>query len=185
MKPGESGGNTATPGSSMKPGESGGNTATPGSSTKPGETGGNTATPGNSTKPGTSAGPSYSAKPAQTNPPAGNIQQSPAPSSAKPAGEENGQITDLTGTGQSNTKKKKYVRLKKKTIKLRRGKKAKIVIKKKMPGDKVKKYKILKGKKYIRITKKGVVKGRRKGVAVIKVIMKSKASAKCKIIVKK
>ena len=184
-KPGESGGNIATPGNSTKPGETGGNTAAPGNSMKPGESGGNTETPGNNTKPGTSAGPSYSAKPAQTNPPAGNIQQSPAPSTAKPAGEENGQITDSTGTGQSNTKKKKYVRLKKKTIKLRRGKKAKIVIKKKMPGDKVKKYKILKGKKYIRITKKGVVKGRRKGVAVIKVIMKSKASAKCKIIVKK
>ena len=48
----------------------------------------------------------------------------------------------------------------------------------------MKKYKIIKGKKYICVSKKGVVKGRRKGKAVVKVVMKSGASAKCRIVVR-
>ena len=59
------------------------------------------------------------------------------------------------------------------------------MIKVKTPGDKVKRYKVIGKKKIIKINAKGVVKAKRKGKVTIKVIMKSGATAKCRVIVKK
>ena len=83
---------------------------------------------------------------------------------------------------QVEVKKPKVV-LKKKTIKVKVGKKTKLKIKKKIKTDKVKKYKVSR-KKVAKITKKGVIKGLRKGKTTITVIMKSGVKKKCKVIVK-
>lgn len=91
-----------------------------------------------------------------------------------------------SGNGtQDGGSKKATVTLKKKVLKVKVGKKVRIQIKKKTTGDKVKNYKVTSGKKNVKVSKKGVVKGLKKGKATVKVTMKSGASAKCKIKVKK
>ena len=87
---------------------------------------------------------------------------------------------DLTEDGEKIT-----LRLAKKTLTIKRGKKKRIVIKVKASGDKVKRYKVIGRKKIVRVNAKGVVTAKKKGKVTIKVIMKSGATAKCKIIVKK
>ena len=77
------------------------------------------------------------------------------------------------------------LRLAKKKLIIKRGKKKHIVIKAKTQGDKVKRYKVIGKKKIVRVTAKGVVIAKKKGKVTIKVIMKSGATAKCKVIVKK
>ena len=141
--------------------------------------------------------PTASGNPSGSNP---SSTSSPLPtSSANPGGSNVGTGNGTGGTGTVPTisptptggnnpdttiHKKPTVKLKKKVLRVKKGKKVKIQIKKKMPGDKVKKYKIIGKKKIVKVTKKGVVKGRRKGRVTIKVIMKSGASARCKVIVK-
>jgi endoglucanase len=80
--------------------------------------------------------------------------------------------------------KKATVRLKKSVIRIKKGQKARIVIRKKATGDKVKKYTVSGKKNIITISKAGVVKGRKKGTVRVKVVMKSGASAWCRIVVR-
>jgi hypothetical protein len=70
-------------------------------------------------------------------------------------------------------------------IRLKKGKKARIAIKTKAAGDSVKKYTIVGKKNIITVTKKGVVTGRQKGTVRVKVVMKSGASAWCRIVVRR
>lgn len=156
--PGSSG--TPAPGESIAP--------TPGSSTSP--------APDTSSKPGTSPTPTKSPDGSTTSgggktttAPSGSTAQSPS------TGDEN-----LTEDGGATT-----LRLAKKTLTIKRGKKKRIVIKVKASGDKVKQYKVIGRKKIVRVNAKGVVAAKKKGKVTIKVIMKSGATAKCKIIVKK
>lgn len=189
-QPGQSSepGESALPGASSEPGASGqpdvsstppDTTVQPGQSSEPGTTDlpgvsgqpsgssapGVTNQPGASTRPGTTAQPGSTGRPAVTG--------TPAPTT--PGGDQYG--------GQNNGKKTKLV-LKKKTLKIKVGRKAKIRIKKKAAGDQVKKYRI-RGKKIVKVSQKGVVRGKRKGKTKVVVIMKSGARAVCKIIVKK
>lgn len=145
---------------------------------QPGLSSGTASGTSGTTKPGTSAQPGTSQTPS-------GVQTTAKPGTAT-GSNESGSNGSVQPGGENNTgvNGQKFVRLKKKVLKIKKGKKAKIRIKKKMPGDKVKRYKITKGKKYIKVTSKGVVKGRRKGKAVVKVIMKSGASASCRIIVR-
>ena len=194
---------TPAPGTSSEPSAS----AAPGTSGNPSVT----SAPGTSNDPSVTAAPGASGQPSVSNPPVPTARNTPnqpqntmkpgttnQPSSTKvPSGTSSaGNNTSGVGnSGQSGTgfdngslnnggTNGKYVILKKKVLKIKKGRKAKIVICRKMSKDRVKKYKIIKGKKYIRVSKKGVVKGRRKGKAVVKVVMKSGASAKCRIVVR-
>ena len=156
--PGSSG--TPAPGESIAP--------TPGSSTSP--------APDTSSKPGTSPTPTKS-QDGSTTSGGGKTTTAPSGSTAQSPSTED---EDLTEDGEEIT-----LRLAKKTLTIKRGKKKRIVIKVKASGDKVKRYKVIGGKKIVRVNAKGVVAAKKKGKVTIKVIMKSGATAKCKIIVKK
>ena len=166
-----------TPGTSPAP------TPTPGTSPTPTPTPGGTTTPNpdTSSRPGTSseptnpttsasATPSGSPLPGGTTAPSGNVTQTSSTDDS-----------ELTNSGSQGAK----IRLAKKTLKIKKGKKKRIVIRVKTPGDKVKRYKIIGKKTIVKINAKGVVKAKRKGKVTIKVIMKSGATAKCRVIVKK
>ncbi len=75
---------------------------------------------------------------------------------------------------------KPTVKLKKKTIVLKKKKSAKIQFKEKLDTDSIKKCKII-GKKVVKVTKKGIIKGLKKGKATIKITMKSGVVVKCKV----
>ena len=178
-------GTSSEPSASAAPGTSNGPsvTAAPGTSGQPSvsnppvPTASNTPNqPQNTTKPGTTNQPSSTKVPSGTSS-AGNNTSGVGNSGQSGTGFDNGSLNNGGTNG-------KYVILKKKVLKIKKGRKAKIVIRRKMSKDRVKKYKIIKGKKYIRVSKRGVVKGRRKGKAVVKVVMKSGASAKCRIVVR-
>ena len=178
-------GTSSEPSASAAPGTSNGPsvTAAPGTSGQPSvsnppvPTASNTPNqPQNTTKPGTTNQPSSTKVPSGTSS-AGNNTSGVGNSGQSGTGFDNGSLNNGGTNG-------KYVILKKKVLKIKKGRKAKIVIRRKMSKDRVKKYKIIKGKKYIRVSKRGVVKGRRKGKVVVKVVMKSGASAKCRIVVR-
>ena len=173
---------TPVPGESQKPGESAG--PAPGSSEAPvpGESVGpvpgssGTPVPDTSSKPGTSPTPTKS-QDGSTTSGGGKTTTAPSGSTAQSPSTED---EDLTEDGEEIT-----LRLAKKTLTIKRGKKKRIVIKVKASGDKVKRYKVIGRKKIVRVNAKGVVTAKKKGKVTIKVIMKSGATAKCKIIVKK
>ena len=173
---------TPVPGESQKPGESAG--PAPGSSEAPvpGESVGpvpgssGTPVPDTSSKPGTSPTPTKS-QDGSTTSGGGKTTTAPSGSMAQSPSTED---EDLTEDGEKIT-----LRLAKKTLTIKRGKKKRIVIKVKASGDKVKRYKVIGRKKIVRVNAKGVVAAKKKGKVTIKVIMKSGATAKCKIIVKK
>ena len=173
---------TPVPGELQKPGESAG--PAPGSSEAPvpGESVGpvpgssGTPVPDTSSKPGTSPTPTKS-QDGSTTSGGGKTTTAPSGSMAQSPSTED---EDLTEDGEKIT-----LRLAKKTLTIKRGKKKRIVIKVKASGDKVKRYKVIGRKKIVRVNAKGVVAAKKKGKVTIKVIMKSGATAKCKIIVKK
>ena len=173
---------TPVPGESQKPGESAG--PAPGSSEAPvpGESAGpvpgssGTPVPDTSSKPGTSPTPTKS-QDGSTTSGGGKTTTAPSGSMAQSPSTED---EDLTEDGEKIT-----LRLAKKTLTIKCGKKKRIVIKVKASGDKVKRYKVIGRKKIVRVNAKGVVAAKKKGKVTIKVIMKSGATAKCKIIVKK
>ena len=173
---------TPVPGESQKPGESAG--PAPGSSEAPvpGESAGpvpgssGTPVPDTSSKPGTSPTPTKSQNGSTTSG-GGKTTTAPSGSTAQSPSTED---EDLTEDGEKIT-----LRLAKKTLTIKCGKKKRIVIKVKASGDKVKRYKVIGRKKIVRVNAKGVVAAKKKGKVTIKVIMKSGATAKCKIIVKK
>lgn len=78
---------------------------------------------------------------------------------------------------------KPSVRLKKKTLTVKKGKKVRIQLRNKTPDDKILRFRI-KNKKIVKVNKKGVVTGLKKGKTVVTVIMKSGARLTCRIIVK-
>ena len=173
-------GTSKDPASSAAPGQPD-HPQNPSGSASPGQPGlssGTASGTSGTTKPGTAAQPGTSQTPS-------GVQTTAKPGTAT-GSNGSGSNGSVQPGGENNTgvNGQKFVRLKKRVLKIKKGKKAKIRIKKKMPGDKVKRYKITKGKKYIKVTSKGVVKGRRKGKAVVKVIMKSGASASCRNIVR-
>ena len=142
---------------------------TPGVSETPAPTGTPSTTPSPDKTPGASATPT----PSGTTPGAGT-GVAPQPSQSDTA------LDDEDSTASSVK-----LRLAKKKLTIKRGKKKRIVVKVKVPGDKVKKYKVISGKKFVKVNAKGVVIAKKKGKATIEVIMKSGASAKCKVVVKK
>ena len=142
---------------------------TPGVSETPAPTGTPSTTPSPDKTPGASATPT----PSGTTPGAGT-GVTPQPSQSDTA------LDDEDSTASSVK-----LRLAKKKLTIKRGKKKRIVVKVKVPGDKVKKYKVISGKKFVKVNAKGVVIAKKKGKATIEVIMKSGASAKCKVVVKK
>ena len=142
---------------------------TPGTSGTPAPTGTPSTTPSPDKTPGASATPT----PSGTTPGAGT-GVTPQPSQSDTA------LDDEDSTASSVK-----LRLAKKKLTIKRGKKKRIVVKVKVPGDKVKKYKVISGKKFVKVNAKGVVMAKKKGKATIEVIMKSGASAKCKVVVKK
>ena len=152
-----------TPGTSETP------APTPGVSETPAPTGTPSTTPSPDKTPGASATPT----PSGTTPGAGT-GVTPQPSQSDTA------LDDEDSTASSVK-----LRLAKKKLTIKRGKKKRIVVKVKVPGDKVKKYKVISGKKFVKVNAKGVVIAKKKGKATIEVIMKSGASAKCKVVVKK
>ena len=142
---------------------------TPGVSETPAPTGTPSTTPSPDKTPGASATPT----PSGTTPGAGT-GVTPQPSQSDTA------LDDEDSTASSVK-----LRLAKKKLTIKRGKKKRIVVKVKVPGDKVKRYKVISGKKFVKVNAKGVVIAKKKGKATIEVIMKSGASAKCKVVVKK
>ena len=142
---------------------------TPGTSETPAPTGTPSTTPSPDKTPGASATPT----PSGTTPGAGT-GVTPQPSQS-----------DTGLDDEDSTASSVKLRLAKKKLTIKRGKKKRIVVKVKVPGDKVKKYKVISGKKFVKVNAKGVVMAKKKGKATIKVIMKSGASAKCKVVVKK
>ena len=142
---------------------------TPGTSGTPAPTGTPSTTPLPDKTPGASATPT----PSGTTPGAGT-GVTPQPSQS-----------DTGLDDEDSTASSVKLRLAKKKLTIKRGKKKRIVVKVKVPGDKVKKYKVISGKKFVKVNAKGVVIAKKKGKATIKVIMKSGASAKCKVVVKK
>ena len=141
----------------------------PGTSETPTPTGTPSTTPSPDKTPGASATPT----PSGTTPGAGT-GVTPQPSQS-----------DTGLDDEESTVSSVKLRLAKKKLTIKRGKKKRIVVKVKVPGDKVKKYKVISGKKFVKVNAKGVVIAKKKGKATIKVIMKSGASAKCKVVVKK
>ena len=142
---------------------------TPGTSGTPAPTGTPSTTPSPDKTPGASATPT----PSGTTPGAGT-GVTPQPSQS-----------DTGLDDEDSTASSVKLRLAKKKLTIKRGKKKRIVVKVKVPGDKVKKYKVISGKKFVKVNAKGVVIAKKKGKATIKVILKSGASAKCKVVVKK
>ena len=78
---------------------------------------------------------------------------------------------------------KPAVKLKKTTITLKKKKTAKIQFKQKLASDGIKKCSVI-GKKVVKVSKNGLVKGLKKGKATIKITMKSGVVVKCKVKVK-
>ena len=142
---------------------------TPGTSETPAPTG----TPSTTLLPDKTPGASATPTPSGTTPGAGTGV------TAQPSQSDTG-LDDEDSTASSVK-----LRLAKKKLTIKRGKKKRIVVKIKVLGDKVKKYKVISGKKFVKVNAKGVVIAKKKGKATIKVIMKSGASAKCKVVVKK
>ena len=142
---------------------------TPGTSETPAPTG----TPSTTLLPDKTPGASATPTPSGTTPGAGT-GVTPQPSQS-----------DTGLDDEDSTASSVKLRLAKKKLTIKRGKKKRIVVKEKVPGDKVKKYKVISGKKFVKVNAKGVVIAKKKGKATIKVIMKSGASAKCKVVVKK
>ena len=142
---------------------------TPGRSETPEPTG----TPSTTLLPDKTPGASATPTPSGTTPGAGT-GVTPQPSQS-----------DTGLDDEDSTASSVKLRLAKKKLTIKRGKKKRIVVKVKVPGDKVKKYKVISGKKFVKVNAKGVVIAKKKGKATIKVIMKSGASAKCKVVVKK
>ena len=142
---------------------------TPGRSETPAPTG----TPSTTLLPDKTPGASATPTPSGTTPGAGT-GVTPQPSQS-----------DTGLDDEDSTASSVKLRLAKKKLTIKRGKKKRIVVKVKVPGDKVKKYKVISGKKFVKVNAKGVVIAKKKGKATIKVIMKSGASAKCKVVVKK
>ena len=142
---------------------------TPGISETPAPTG----TPSTTLLPDKTPGASATPTPSGTTPGAGT-GVTPQPSQS-----------DIGLDDEDSTASSVKLRLAKKKLTIKRGKKKRIVVKVKVPGDKVKKYKVISGKKFVKVNAKGVVMAKKKGKATIKVIMKSGASAKCKVVVKK
>ena len=70
-----------------------------------------------------------------------------------------------------------------KKLTVKKGKKVRIQLRNKTPDDKILRFRI-KNKKIVKVNKKGVVTGLKKGKTVVTVIMKNGARLKCKIIVK-
>lgn len=81
------------------------------------------------------------------------------------------------------TVRKPKVKLKKTSFTLKKKKTVRIQIRKKIFSDSVKKYKVS-GKKLVTVSRKGVIRGLRKGKTTVKVIMKSGVTVKCRIKVK-
>ena len=162
-----------TPGTSETPaptpGVSEAPVPTPGRSETPAPTG----TPSTTLLPDKTPGASATPTPSGTTPGAGT-GVTPQPSQS-----------DTGLDDEDSTASSVKLRLAKKKLTIKRGKKKRIVVKVKVPGDKVKKYKVISGKKFVKVNAKGVVIAKKKGKATIKVIMKSGASAKCKVVVKK
>ena len=95
-------------------------------------------------------------------------------------------VPKLEKSGKSRkltTKSGKSMKLNKKKLKLKKGKKYRLKVKSKPAGDKVTKWKSSR-KKIAAITKKGVVKAKKKGKCTIRVYMKSGAVLKCRVMVK-
>ena len=160
---------TVAPTQEPTPGVSETPVPTPGTSGTPAPTGTPSTTPSPDKTPGASATPT----PSGTTPGAGT-GVTPQPSQS-----------DTGLDDEDSTASSVKLRLAKKKLTIKRGKKKRIVVKVKVPGDKVKKYKVISGKKFVKVNAKGVVIAKKKGKATIKVIMKSGASTKCKVVVKK
>lgn len=125
-----------------------------------------------------SQSPAQSSAPVPTNAPSQNPAQSSAPVPTN---------TNTPGSADTpNTPPvflKPSVRLKRKKLTVKKGKKVRIRLRNKTPDDKILRFRI-KNKKIVKVNKKGVVTGLKKGKTVVTVIMKSGAKLKCKIIVK-
>ena len=125
-----------------------------------------------------SQSPTRSSAPVPTNAPSQNPAQSSAPVPTN---------TNTPGSaGTPNTPPvflKPSVRLKRKKLTVKKGKKVRIQLRNKTPDDKILRFRI-KNKKIVKVNKKGVVTGLKKGKTVVTVIMKNGARLKCKIIVK-
>ena len=125
-----------------------------------------------------SQSPAQSSAPVPTNAPSQNPAQSSAPVPTN---------TNTPGSaGTPNTPPvflKPSVRLKRKKLTVKKGKKVRIQLRNKTPDDKILRFRI-KNKKIVKVNKKGVVTGLKKGKTVVTVIMKNGARLKCKIIVK-
>ena len=139
-----------------------------------------------------SQGPTQSSAPAPTNAPSQNPAQSSAPvptnaPSQNPAQSSAPVPTSTPGSaGTPNTPPvflKPSVRLKRKKLTVKKGKKVRIQLRNKTPDDKILRFRI-KNKKIVKVNKKGVVTGLKKGKTVVTVIMKNGTRLKCKIIVK-
>ena len=125
-----------------------------------------------------SQSPAQSSAPVPTNAPSQNPAQSSAPVPTN---------TNTPGSaGTPNTPPvflKPSVRLKRKKLTVKKGKKVRIQLRNKTPDDKILRFRI-KNKKIVKVNKKGVVTGLKKGKTVVTVIMKNGTRLKCKIIVK-
>ena len=125
-----------------------------------------------------SQSPAQSSAPVPTNAPSQNPAQSSAPVPTN---------TNTPGSADTpNTPPvflKPSVRLKRKKLTVKKGKKVRIQLRNKTPDDKILRFRI-KNKKIVKVNKKGVVTGLKKGQTVVTVIMKIGARLKCKIIVK-
>ena len=162
-----------TPGTSETPAPTPGVSETPVPTPGTSETPAPTGTPSTTLLPDKTPGASATPTPSGTTPGAGT-GVTPQPSQS-----------DTGLDDEDSTASSVKLRLAKKKLTIKRGKKKRIVVKVKVPGDKVKKYKVISGKKFVKVNAKGVVIAKKKGKATIKVIMKSGASAKCKVVVKK
>ena len=162
-----------TPGTSETPAPTPGVSETPVPTPGRSETPAPTGTPSTTLLPDKTPGASATPTPSGTTPGAGT-GVTPQPSQS-----------DTGLDDEDSTASSVKLRLAKKKLTIKRGKKKRIVVKVKVPGDKVKKYKVISGKKFVKVNAKGVVIAKKKGKATIKVIMKSGASAKCKVVVKK
>ena len=194
VSPAPGGSDSPQPGGAVNPAPGSSESPQPGESVSPTPGSSESPQPGESVSP--APGSSENPKPGASGSPAPGSSESPKPgaSGSPTPGGTTSNGTSSGGMTQSpsavgseaadNDGQNGKLRLAKRTLKIKRGKKKRIVIKAKMAGDKVKCYKVI-GKKIVRVNAKGVVKARKKGKTTIRVIMKSGASAKCKVIVKK
>lgn len=100
------------------------------------------------------------------------------------AGEERQKCKNCTDVNKRKIGKlSSFVTLKKKTLKLKKGKKATLKIKKKTSGDSIKSFRSSK-KSVATVTKAGKVTAKKKGTTKITLTMKSGCKATCKVVVK-